>query len=99
MIWTRLASTGPVSRGWHSMVMDPGGAAVWLFGGTRPGSDLGDLWRLDLSNDTWTLVTPGCADGCPSARSGASLAADAKRLVLYGGWESATNTYRRGPGC
>ena len=95
--WQRITAPGPISRGGHSMVVDPAGEVVWLFGGTRPGADLSDLWRLDLATDTWVEIDPSCAAVCPSPRSGASLVADPvrQRLVLYGGWESATNTYRR----
>jgi hypothetical protein len=95
LAWRRVATPGPISRGGHSMALAPGGDSVWLFGGTRPGADLGDLWRLDLATDTWTDVEPVCDPACPSARSGASLVADpvGARLVLYGGWESATDTY------
>ena len=94
--WQRITAPGPISRGGHSMVLDPSGEVVWLFGGTRPGADLDDLWRLDLSTDTWTEVDATCAPACPSPRSGASLVADpaGDSLVLYGGWESTTNTYR-----
>ena len=93
--WQRIIAPGPISRGGHSMVLDPSGEVVWLFGGTRPGADLDDLWHLDLSTDTWTEVCT-CAPACPSPRSAASLVADpvGDRLVLYGGWESTTNTYR-----
>jgi hypothetical protein len=94
--WTRLPS-GPISRGGHAMAIDPAGDGLWLFGGTRPGSDLDDLWRLDLATDTWGQRSPSCPEGCPTPRSGATLVSDAgaDRLLLYGGWESSSNIYRR----
>ena len=97
MTWQRHTAPGPIARGGHSMVLAPDGGAVWLFGGTRPGSDLDDLWRLDLATVTWSQIAAACSGGCPSERSGATLVADpvGARLVLYGGWESAPNTYHR----
>lgn len=95
--WTRIEPSGaaPISRGGHSVALDQLRDALFLFGGTRPGADLGDVWRLALATDTWTQLTPSCPGGCPAARSGALLAGDGNddRLVLYGGWESSTNTY------
>ena len=97
--WTRFDSPSPrpTSRGGHSMVIDVERDQLWLFGGTRPGTDLGDLWRFDLATDTWHAAAPACPAGCPSPRSGATLIHDEAndRLVLYGGWESSTNTYHR----
>ena len=94
--WTRLAS-GPISRGGHSMAIEASGEGLWLFGGTRPGSDLDDVWRYDLAADTWTAAAPRCVESCPAPRSGATLVADpaGDRLLLYGGWESTTDTYHR----
>lgn len=96
LTWSRMPS-GPLARGGHSMTIDPDGDALWLFGGTRPGTDLGDLWRFDLVTDTWTELEPACPSGCPAPRSGASLVLDpaGDRLVLYGGWQSSPNTYER----
>ena len=61
------SARAPTARGaatrWRST---PEGDALWLFGGTRPGADLGDLWRLDLATGTWSEIAPECARGCPS---------------------------------
>ena len=40
------------------MVIDTQRDALWMFGGTRPGVDLGDLWRLDLATGTWSEIAP-----------------------------------------
>ena len=97
--WSRVDAPGPrpLSRGGHAMAIDTRRDALWLFGGTRPGADLGDLWRLDLATGTWSEIAPECAPGCPSPRSGATLTHDeaGDRLVLHGGWESSSNVYRR----
>ncbi len=97
--WSRIDAPGPrpLSRGGHSMAIDTQRDALWMFGGTRPGVDLGDLWRLDLATGTWSEIAPQCAPGCPSPRSGATLTRDeaGDRLVLHGGWESSNNVYRR----
>jgi Galactose oxidase, central domain len=94
--WARLPGA-PISRGGHAMAIDRARDELWLFGGTRPGSDLDDLWRFDLTADFWEHVTPGCPAGCPTPRSGATLVRDTRgdRMLLYGGWESSTDTYRR----
>ncbi len=95
--WSPIGPTGdqPAARGGHSMVADTARDRVWLFGGTRTGSDLSDTWSLDLAANEWHQESPTCAASCPSARSGATLVHDttADRLVLYGGWESAPNRY------
>jgi hypothetical protein len=95
--WTAIAATGelPLSRGGHSMVADVGRDGVWLFGGTRTGSDLGDVWWLDLAANEWRRLDTACGIACPSPRSGATVVHDttADRLVLYGGWESGPDVY------
>ncbi len=93
--WAPLTVAGaalPVRAG-HSLVADAERDRVWMFGGTRPGSDLGDTWYLDLATATWHAVA--CATDCPTARSGATLVHDTgfDRLVLYGGWQSAEDRY------
>ena len=99
LTWERLEPPGerPVSRGGHGVAIDPTRNALYLVGGTRPGTDLDDVWRLDLATTTWTRLLPDCAPGCPAPGSGALLARDDAndRLVMYGGWDSAANVYER----
>jgi Galactose oxidase, central domain len=95
--WTQRPSTGaqPDPRGGHSVTFDAQRQRLWLFGGTSTGNDFGDTWWLDLDTGVWTRVVDVCPDGCPSARSGATLVHDTAndQLVLYGGWNSDTDEY------
>lgn len=97
--WTQVSPAGdaPPERAGHSMVADERRDRVWLFGGTRSGSDLADTWWFDLGTTTWHRADTTCPTTCPTARSGAAMAHDLAndRLVLYGGWESTTNVYPR----
>ncbi len=94
--WTRLASA-PISRGGHSMAIDSSGEGLWLFGGTRPGQRSRRRVALRPRRRRLDRVDARCVESCPAPRSGATLVADpaGDRLLLYGGWESTTNTYHR----
>jgi Galactose oxidase, central domain len=95
--WTRRSVTGeqPDARGGHSLTLDASRRRAWLVGGTSTGADYGDTWSLDLDTFTWTRADVACVDGCPPARSGATLVHDTgnDQLMFYGGWNSATNVY------
>jgi hypothetical protein len=96
--WSFLAGIDPQAQprlDEACAVLDSAGDAVWLFGGRHNVNNtpyygytshvLGDLWRLDLSSLTWSIVTStGLA---PQPRVGASLSLDTARgrLWLFGG--------------
>jgi outer membrane protein assembly factor BamB len=91
-VWTQLSIPGPAPtpRAAHSMIYDPVGDRVILFGGydgvTPPFLRLNDLWALNLSGAlAWQQLAPS---GTPPSRRGSHAAAyDAigHRMVVYGG--------------
>jgi N-acetylneuraminic acid mutarotase len=91
--WEDLAPVGavPSTRGLHSMVFDPLGNRVILFGGKHWTSGLGggdwlnDTWTYDSVANAWTELKP--VGPMPSARQGHSMVYDpiGKRLILFGG--------------
>ena len=81
--WTRVATTGPTARQFHSMAFDRALGRVLLFGGNAGGSSYyGDSWSWDGS--AWVNAMPMMS---PAPRSGSSMAADTSqgRLLLFGG--------------
>ena len=83
--WERLdtGTPGPGKRSDAAMAAT-GSRTVWLHGGERDGTPLGDLWRLDLKKERWTRVKPRGAK--PGARFGHDVVAQEDgTLVLFGG--------------
>jgi len=74
----------PLGRTGAAVAVDPNRRLMYVFGGTRQGTLLGDLWRLDLRTLTWSRLTVA---GGPSARESTSVAYDPilDRLMLFGG--------------
>ena len=74
-VWSALeeapaaASSRPGGRMHHSATFVPALRSVVVFGGTRPGEALGDLWQLDLDNGMkWSK--PATTGAPPSPRFG-----------------------------
>lgn len=74
----------PLGRTGAAVAVDPNRRLMYVVGGTRQGTLLGDLWRLDLRTLTWSRLAVA---GGPGAREGASVAYDPilDRLMLFGG--------------
>jgi N-acetylneuraminic acid mutarotase len=85
--WTDLAPTGdvPPSRCLHAMVYDPATKKVILFGGSRHGGCLGDVWAYDPAANVWTELAP--TGTLPLARYGGTMVYDPGlgRCLLFGG--------------
>jgi len=87
--WTRLQPQGeqPPARAWHTMVYDPVGHKVILFGGSALGSNgpLDDTWAYDPAVNTWTRLHP--SGGQPMARAWPAMVYDPvdRRMMLFGG--------------
>ena len=85
--WTELNPEGdlPASRCLHALVYDPGTKKVVLYGGSRRGGCLGDVWTYDPATNAWTDVTP--TGGKPLARYGTRVVYDPDlgRVLLFGG--------------
>jgi N-acetylneuraminic acid mutarotase len=57
--WRRLQTErAPAAREDHTWTVDSDGRFAYLFGGRGGGQDFGDLWRYDLTNDTWKKLSP-----------------------------------------
>jgi len=104
--WTNLEPTGalPKSRCLHAMAYDPAAQKVILFGGSRRGGCLEDMWAYDSTKNAWTKVD--LTGDKPLARYGSRMVYDAGlgAMVLFGGsdghllgdtwiYESAKNTW------
>ncbi len=90
--WTNMAPAGdtPAARYLHAMAY-LGGDQVLLFGGSddesvETGSYLGDTWRYDLSENTWTEVFPGSSPGVRCGHAMAPLPDG--QVLLFGGMEA-----------
>lgn len=106
--WRPLAPTpGPLPREDHTAVWDPDGQQMLVYGGSRDGRALGDLWAYRIADDTWVELTP--EEGPPPRfRHGAVWDTVARRMLVFGGyggafpggylndlwsWEPTTNTW------
>jgi N-acetylneuraminic acid mutarotase len=80
------AAISPTARIYHSMVWDPIGQRVIMFGGIV--SDyFNDLWWYDPIANTWTEKIVQDAVGSPSVRFGHSMVWDpvGMRVIMFGG--------------
>jgi N-acetylneuraminic acid mutarotase len=93
--WAELRPAGPVppARSNASMVYEPSGARLLLFGGQAFREDgtaryLDDTWAYDPSANAWTELAPS-AGLVPSARSFHSMVYEpvGGRLMLFGGMD------------
>jgi hypothetical protein len=104
--WTNLNPAGAVPEGrcLHFMTYDPTAGKVILFGGSRHGGCLGDIWAYDSATNAWTDLSP--SGDKPLARYGCQLVQDPdlRKVVLFGGsdghllgdtwaYDSAANTW------
>jgi hypothetical protein len=85
--WEQLtpAGPGPTARREHSMIYDPVGDRVLLYGGFD-GRRRGDVWALNLSGTpTWSVLVPATLS--PPSRFGHAAVYDAaqRRMVVFGG--------------
>ncbi len=84
--WREISPANrPSKRKGQAGTFDAREGQLFLFGGQDvTGNLLGDLWKLDPAQRTWTKIAPRGVQ--PSPRSGASLTYDYKgRLWLFGG--------------
>jgi N-acetylneuraminic acid mutarotase len=86
--WTELKPAGrwPSGRDGHSLIYDPVGKRIILFGGSDTNArPLGDTWAYDPKANTWTELEP--TGPAPSARAWHSMVYDpgTQRAFLFGG--------------
>ena len=79
----------PSARADHVVVWDPKERAMWIHAGFDGSHFLGDLWKYEITQSTWTLVADGTVFG-PCARSNHVAAWDATReaLWIHGGFDA-----------
>jgi len=87
--WTQLfpAGTPPSTRASHTMVYDPTGDRLIVFGGVHSPARLNDTWALSLSGSPeWTQLVP--AGTPPGARYGHRAVYDParSRMLVFGGF-------------
>ena len=102
--WTNKNPGGstPSARYYHAMEWiadDIDDDRVLLFGGDDIGGHNGETWEYDLSDNTWTQMSPSTP---PSARRGHSMALlqdieAPNKVLLYGGVGGGTETYTYDP--
>jgi hypothetical protein len=86
--WTPLEPIGtpPDGRQHASLVYDPSGDRVILYGGEGDGSRFPDAWSLSLSGTSaWTLLTPSGTPPVARSRHGAIYDPLRDRMVIFGG--------------
>ena len=100
--WTELRPRGarPQARCYHTMVYDPVGERMILFGGSVLSGEEGmeavgidDAWAYDPQANTWTELAP--PRDSPSARhfTGATYDAAGGRVILFGGYDDGSYEY------
>ena len=94
---TQAASLAPSARSEISLAYDSKTDQVLFFGGVKVDpcwedcpAMLGDTWLYDVASHTWTEVKPPTS---PEPRDNPAMAYDAEsdRIILFGGFISATN--------
>lgn len=83
---TPMAGSAPAPRAWASAVFDAQNRRMVVFGGRSGGTDYNDVWAFDLSNHTWTDLTPS-SGGAPAPRRTPGSIYDplAHRMVTWSG--------------
>jgi N-acetylneuraminic acid mutarotase len=86
--WTELSPAGdlPAARDGHSLVFDPEGGQVTLFGGSDSrGQSLNDTWAYDSTSNTWNELSP--SGDVPPPRAYHSMVYDSQedKAILFGG--------------
>ena len=89
--WTMKIANGkddsPPARQLHSMVWDPIGQRVIMFGGRGDSNSVkNDLWWYDPVANSWTKQTPFIS---PSARQAHSMVWDTigQKMIMFGGFD------------
>jgi N-acetylneuraminic acid mutarotase len=87
--WTEMKPAGavPSARSGCSMVYDPVGKKMILFGGGQEEVNVNDTWAYDPASNAWTDLKP--AGDSPSARNGSAAAYDPvyRALILFAGMD------------
>jgi len=93
--WIQMKAQGapgsPSARKRHSMVWDPIGNRVIMFGGENALGSKNDLWWYEPISNTWTQKKTGVADGSPPSRYFHSMVWDSvgQRMIMFGGRDAS----------
>ncbi|MDP8904685.1 MAG: hypothetical protein M3N29_05115 [Chloroflexota bacterium] len=91
--WSTLdVPSGPSPREDHTWTVARDGKAAYLFGGRAGSGAFGDLWRYDLTSDSWTELAPQGVS--PAARFGhVAVWHGELGLVVWSGQADATTFF------
>jgi hypothetical protein len=96
-VWTPLTTIGtpPTGRTFASMVYDPSGNRLVLYGGEHDETRFGDTWALSLTGTpTWSMLTPSGAPPIPRSHHGAIYDPIRDRMVMFGGFSLIVPYYQ-----
>ncbi len=83
--WTLLPEViGPEARDYPILALDPSAGEVLLTSGFGNGTSLSDLWGFNLTENTWSDLTPTVSPPARFAAAGGFDVAD-NLLVVFGG--------------
>jgi len=86
--WTMLSQSTPSERVLHTLVDDPAGDRMILFGGCAwYGQDptINDTWNFDLATESWSELTFGGLVPGPRSNHTAILDPVGHRMIVFGG--------------
>jgi hypothetical protein len=94
--WSRVPAVAPdaVVRRYPSAIYDPEGGRLVVWGGSRHGVSLRDMWALPLEGPpVWTEVMP--PNEAPEPRDGHSAIYDprGRRMIIFGGGYDLNDTW------
>jgi N-acetylneuraminic acid mutarotase len=87
--WTQKSTPPALTARFSHAMAYIGGDKVLLFGGTNnPGESNNETWIYDLSDETWTQVSPSAAPTARNSHAMAYLGGD--KVLLFGGGHGGT---------
>lgn len=90
--WARIVPSGafPAARTQGTVIYDPVGNRLILFGGTGDLGQLADTWQLSLGGaPTWTQLAPTGTSPSPRYAHTTILDAPRNQMVVYGGYSGS----------
>lgn len=92
--WSEIEAQGivPPVRYRHAAIHDESNHRMLIFAGSSP-YPLSDLWQLDLTIDTWSLVTTSGRVPWPRAAFTATYDEVNERMIIFGGYGNFAGGY------
>ena len=90
--WSNITSPGPLARYMHSMAIDNHNQTIVLFGGSIVYDPFSDTWVYNLTDNTWTQMSPTTS---PPGRSRYSMVYDSTsdKFIVFGGLISGSRDF------